>query len=77
MQQLSHKGLSGTVGSQLQCLTYKTMKQLSLYEAKKHITISTLNVRTLYTFLTADTGARFILYYQLFLKKTPNLMYLV
>lgn len=76
MQQLSHT--RGTVGFQLQCLLYKTMKQCSLYEAKKHIMIVSLNDRTLciHSWLQNWVPGLYSFLFQLFLNN-PNLIYLV
>lgn len=76
-QQLSHKNLSGTVGSQLQYRLYKTVKQLCFMKPR-NTRISTLNVRqdALYTFLAAESSARFILFSLSASSESSKLMYL-
>lgn len=71
-QQLSHEGLAGTVGSQLQCLLIRQWNHFALWSQETHNEFHSKCQDTLYTFLTADTGARFILFSRSAISEKPN-----
>lgn len=77
MQQLSHRRASqGQLGPNYSASLYKTIKPHLLHEAKTHKDFHSKCQDTLYTFLTAHTGARFILFSIIYFWKKPNFMYL-